>query len=161
MTIRSRIKILFLCTGNSCRSQMAEAFLRQLGRERFEPLSAGSHPAGFIHPLAIEAMDQLGISLTSQSSKSWNEFANTSVDAVITLCDSAAAEVCPVWPGSPLTVHWSIPDPVCLSGTHDERLAFAVQIAEKLRIRIAGLVNLDWSSGRAELKRQLETLGDI
>lgn len=140
---------------------MAEAVLRKLGGNRFESLSAGSRPAGFIHPLAIETLGRLNIPLANQTSKSWNEFADTPLDAVITLCDSAAAEACPVWPGDPLTAHWSIPDPVCLSGTHDERLAFAVQIAERLRKKVAGLVSLDWSSGRAELEHRLECLGDI
>jgi len=140
---------------------MAEALLRHLGGERFEALSAGSHPAGFIHPLAIDAMTRLGISLKNQNSKNWSEFAETRLDAVVTLCDAAAAEACPVWPGGPVTAHWSLPDPAYHLGTDDERLEFALKIAERLRTKIAAMVALDWSSDRAELKRQLDFLGEI
>jgi arsenate reductase len=161
MTDRPKISVLFLCTGNSCRSQMAEAMLRQLGGDRFEALSAGSHPAGFIHPLAIDAMSRLNIPLASQTSKSWNEFFDTRLDVVVTLCDAAASEACPVWPGSPMTAHWSLPDPVYHPGTDDERLEFTLLIAERLRAKIAGLAALDWSSDRAELKQRLGFLGEI
>jgi arsenate reductase len=140
---------------------MAEAMLRQLGGDRFEALSAGSHPAGFVHPLAIDAMSRLNIPLTNQTSKSWTEFVDTRLDLVVTLCDAAAGQPCPVWPGSPLTVHWSLPDPVYHPGTDDERLAFTLLIAERLRTKIAGLVSVDWSRDRAELKRRLEFLGEI
>lgn len=161
MTNRPKIRVLFLCTGNSFRSQMAEAMLRQLGGDRFEALSAGSHPAGFIHPLAIAAMIRLNIPLTSQTSKSWSEFAGTRLDVVITLCDAAASETCPLWPGGPMTAHWSLPDPAFHPGTDDERLEFALLIAERLRTKIAGLVALDWSSDQAELKQRLGFLGEI
>ena len=161
MTDRPKISVLFLCTGNSCRSQMAEAMLRQLGGDRFEALSAGSHPAGFIHPLAIDAMSRLNIPLASQTSKSWNEFFDTRLDVVVTLCDAAASEACPVWPGSPMTAHWSLPDPAFHPGTDDERLEFTLLIAERLRAKIAGLAALDWSSDRAELKQRLGFLGEI
>jgi len=161
MTDRPKISVLFLCTGNSCRSQMAEAMLRQLGGDRFEALSAGSHPAGFIHPLAIDAMSRLNIPLASQTSKSWNEFFDTRLDVVVTLCDAAASEACPVWPGSPMTAHWSLPDPAFHPGTDDERLEFMLLIAERLRAKIAGLAALDWSSDRAELKQRLGFLGEI
>jgi len=140
---------------------MAEAMLRQLGGDRFEALSAGSHPAGFVHPLAIDAMSRLNIPLTNQTSKSWSEFTDTRLDLVVTLCDAAAGQPCPVWPGSPLTVHWSLPDPVYHPGTDNERLAFTLLIAERLRSKIAGLVGVDWSMDRAELKRRLEFLGEI
>jgi arsenate reductase len=161
MTDRPKISVLFLCTGNSCRSQMAEAMLRQLGGDRFEALSAGSHPAGFIHPLAIDAMSRLNIPLASQTSKSWNEFFDTRLDVVVTLCDAAASEACPVWPGSPMTAHWSLPDPAFHPGTDDERLEFTLLIAERLRTKIAGLVGLDWAGDRAELKQRLGFLGEI
>jgi len=140
---------------------MAEAVLRHLGGECFEALSAGSHPAGFIHPLAIAAMSRLNIPLANQTSKSWSEFAETRLDAVVTLCDAAAAEACPVWPGGPVIAHWSLPDPAYHLGTEDERLEFALKIAERLRTKIAGLAALDWSSDRAELKQRLEFLGEI
>ena len=140
---------------------MAEAILRQLGGDHFEALSAGSHPAGFIHPLAIGAMRRLNIPLTNQTSKSWNEFADTRLDAVVTLCDAAATEACPALPGSPLTAHWALPDPVYHPGTDEERLEFTLLIAERLRTKIAGLMGLDWSSDRAELKQRLGFLGEI
>ncbi len=155
------IRVLFLCTGNSCRSQMAEAILRHLGRGRFEASSAGSHPAGFVHLLAIDALKAMGIPLADQTSKSWDSFVGGPVDVVITVCDAAAAQACPVFPGSPLSAHWSLPDPVYHPGTDDERLAFALSVAERLRTKIEGLVQLDWSVDRAELKRRLEFLGEI
>lgn len=153
--------ILFLCTGNSCRSQMAEALLRQLGGAEFRALSAGSHPAGYIHPLAEEALQQLGVPMEEQSSKSWDEFRETPVDVVITLCDAAAAENCPTFPGSPVSAHWSTPDPVMHVGTADERVEFAVRVAERLRLKIQGLVALDWNANPAELQRRLQFLGEI
>lgn len=154
-------RILFLCTGNACRSQMAEALLRKLGGADFEALSAGSRPAGFIHDLAIKAMNKLEIPVDGQESKSWDEFANARLDAVVTLCDSAASETCPVWPGDPLTAHWSTPDPTHLADTEEERLKFAVCIATRLRTKIRGLVDMDWSRDDDEIKKHLEFLGDI
>lgn len=135
--------------------------LRQLGADRFQAHSAGSHPAGFVHPLAIDVLGQWGIPLTEQSSKSWNEYAGTPFDLVITVCDAAASQTCPVWPGGPMTVHWSLPDPVYHPGTDDERLEFTLRVAERLRTKIAGLVALDWSADRGEIKRRLEFLGEI
>jgi len=154
-------KILFLCTGNSCRSQMAEALLRHICGDAFESLSAGSQPAGFIHPLAEAAMENLGISLAGQSSKSWDEFADVPIDVVITLCDSAAAETCPNWIGSPLAVHWSMPDPAFHLGDEAERIEFASRVAKRLEAKIRGLVALDWNTDRIELQKHLERLGEI
>ena len=154
-------KVLFLCTGNSCRSQMAEALLRHLGGDRFVSLSAGSHPAGYVHPLAIAVMQTLNVPMKNQVSKSWNEYADTPIDLVITLCNAAAAEICPVWAGDPITVHWLLPDPSFHPGSDEDRLAFAVSVGERLRTKIQGLVALDWSAGRDELERRLEFLGEI
>ncbi len=154
-------KVLFLCTGNSCRSQMAEAILRHLSSDRFEALSAGSHPAGFVHPIAIEAMRRLDIPLEDQTSKSWDEFAETSLDAVITLCDVAANETCPVWSGNPITAHWSLPDPAYHPGTEDERLQLALRVVQRLRTKTEGLIKLDWSMDRTELTKRLQFLGEI
>jgi len=156
-----KVRVLFLCTGNSCRSQMAEAMLRYVGSERFEACSAGSHPAGFIHPLAEECLRRMNLPIEGQSSKSWDEFARSPIDVVITLCDSAAAETCPVWPGTPLKAHWSLADPAYHLGSDAERVDFAMRIADRLRTKIQGLVELDWSLSRAELKRRLEFLGEI
>jgi len=136
----SPIRVLFLCTGNSCRSQMAEGILRHLGGERFEVCSAGSHPAGYVHPLAVEAMRDAGIDISGQQSKSWDEVAERWFDLVITLCDSAAAEECPNWPGGPVTAHWSLPDPVGARGTDAERLTFCRAVAGRLAAKIGQLI---------------------
>lgn len=156
-----RKNILFLCTGNSCRSQMAEAWLRRLGGDRFNALSAGSRPAGFIHPLAIDAMQRLGVSLEGQRSKSWKEFDDTPVDAVLTLCDFVAHEPCPIRGDTPLSAHWSLPDPAYYPGTDAERLEFAVSVARRLQSKIEGLVAMDWSADAATLKAKLDFLGEI
>ena len=154
-------RVLFLCTGNSCRSQMAEAILRELGGERFEAYSAGSWPAGFVHELAVEAMARLNVPMTNQVSKSWDEFADSSMDVVITLCDAAAAETCPNWPGDPIRAHWSLPDPALHPGSPEDRVEFAVRIARRLQAKIEALVNLDWSRPGDELSDQIMSLGDI
>jgi len=155
------VGVLFLCTGNSCRSQMAEAILRKLGASRFEAFSAGSSPAGFIHPLAIQAMRRLEIPIEGQRSKKWDEFGNTEFDAIITLCDRAAAETCPVWPGQPATVHWSMADPVFHFGTENDRVELAVRVAERLMAKISGLMEINWSAPREALKQRLEFLAEI
>ncbi len=154
-------KILFLCTGNSCRSQMAEAILRYLAGDRFASLSAGSHPAGFVHPLAIETMRRLNIPMEKQTSKGWDEFADKPVDAVITLCDEAAGEACPAWPGDPITAHWSLPDPAYHPGTEEEGMDLALRVAQRLRTKIEALIELDWSTHRNELTKRLKFLGEI
>jgi len=157
----NKIRVLFLCTGNSCRSQMAEALLRHMGGERFEPYSAGSTPAGFIHPLAIAALKRLDVAMSEQESKSWDVFAEVPLDAVITLCDQAARESCPTWPGGPAKAHWPLPDPAYHPGTEAERAEFALRIAERLRAKIAGLLALEWQKGRAAIEERLRFLGEI
>ncbi len=140
---------------------MAEALLRHLGGDRFAAHSAGSHPAGFVHPLAVEAMRKLNVPFEQSTSKSWDEFAHVPMDVVITVCDAAARETCPNWPGDPIKAHWSLPDPVYHLGTDEERLAFAVLVAERVRTKIQAMVDLDWSADRAELQRRLAFLGEI
>lgn len=140
---------------------MAEAILRHLGGDRFEACSAGSHPAGFIHPLTAEAMQSLNVPMEGQASKSWEEFADVAMDVVITLCDTAAGEPCPTWPGSPNVVHWSLPDPTYHPGTQEERGAFTLRVAQRLRMKIEGLVELDFSGDPAEIQKRLEFLGEI
>ncbi len=140
--MQAPFRILFLCTGNCCRSQMAEALLRHLGGDRFAAYSAGSHPAGYIHPLAIETMRRMGISTESQYSKSWHELADTPIDIVLTLCDHAASFPYPAFPGTQAKAHWSLPDPVFHPGTDKERLAFAEMVARHLLAWIEQLVRL-------------------
>ena len=142
---------------------MAEAILRHLGGDRFEAFSAGSYPAGFVHGLAVDAMQHMNIPMDERqhTSKSWNEFADQPMDIVITVCDAAAAETCPAWPGDPICVHWSLPDPAMQLGSEEDRLELALRVAERLQLKIEGLVDLDWSMDRTELTRRLGFLGEI
>ena len=116
--------VLFLCTGNSARSIIAEALLNHPGGGRVRAFSAGSHPAGAVNPLAIDALQRRGIPAAEPRSKHWEEFAGTAapaMDYVITVCDNAAGEVCPIWPGHPARAHWSVADPAAAEGTLEER----------------------------------------
>ncbi len=154
--------ILLLCTANCCRSQMAEAVLKHVAPTRLEAVSAGASPAGFIHPLVFAALEQLGIPVEDQHSKSWDEFRGRQVDLLITLCDSAADEVCPVWPDRPTTVHWPLPDPVMVYGSDDERLAAARRVAERLVLRLERLAKLDWEHhSAADLLTEINQIGEL
>jgi arsenate reductase (thioredoxin) len=113
-------KVLVLCTGNSCRSVMAEALINHLGRGRYKASSAGSSPAGYVHPKTIETLKRHGVDPGAPQSKSWDLFADERFDLVITVCDQAAGESCPVFPGEPRKLHWSIPDPAKAQGTEAE-----------------------------------------
>lgn len=131
--------VLFLCTGNSARSILAEAYLNSAGRGRFTAYSAGSHAAGKVNPLALELLEKNRIATAGLRSKNWEEFARTGaprLDFVFTVCDNAAGEVCPVWPGQPVTAHWGIQDPAAAQGSdEDKRKAFLKAFTE-LKTRI-------------------------
>jgi protein-tyrosine-phosphatase len=117
--------VLFLCTGNSARSILAESILNSRARGRFRGFSAGSHPKGAVHPLALELLERMGMPTEGLRSKDWDEFAQTGaplLDFVFTVCDNAAGEVCPVWPGQPMTAHWGQPDPAAVAGSDLENL---------------------------------------
>jgi arsenate reductase len=116
--------VLFLCTGNSARSILAEALINQYGPSKFKGFSAGSHPKGQVHPIALELLQRMNFPTEGLRSKSWDEFATRGsppLDFVFTVCDNAAGEVCPYWPGQPMTAHWGVPDPAAVEGTDTEK----------------------------------------
>lgn len=128
-------RVLILCTGNCVRSQMAEGLLRHLGGSAYEVRSAGSHPNGYVSLLAIEAMREIGIDISSHRSKPISEFAGQQFNTVITVCDSAA-ELCPVFPGAPERIHWSIWDPGAVMGSHEQKLAAFRSVRDDLAARL-------------------------
>ena len=155
--------VLFLCTGNSARSLIAETILNAESKGRFRAFSAGSHPKGGPHPFAIDLLEKLGHDTSGLRSKSWDEFAGPAapkMDFVFTVCDQAAAEACPIWPGQPMTAHWGVPDPAAATGTESERrLAFS-EAYRMLSTRISLLLNLPLASiDRLALKRRLDDIG--
>jgi protein-tyrosine-phosphatase len=133
--------VLFLCTGNSARSIMAEALLNSpsIGKGRFTAHSAGSHPKGAVHPMAIDVLTEMKASTRGLRSKSWGEFAGLDapgMDFIFTVCDAAAGEVCPIWPGKPMTAHWGIPDPAAVEGTDEHKRRAFLVAATQLRTRL-------------------------
>jgi len=155
--------VLFLCTGNSARSIMAEAWLRQLGGSRFKAHSAGSHPMGKVNPWTVETLRSFGLRTEGLRSKSWDEFAAPGadpIDFVITVCDKAAAEVCPVWPGKPIAAHWGVADPAAVEGTDELKRAAFRDAALILRRRIELLVSLPLASlDNLSLRTKLKEIG--
>jgi arsenate reductase (thioredoxin) len=136
--------VLFLCTGNSARSILAEAYLNAAGRERFRAYSAGSHPAGKVNPFALELLRAQGIDTAGLRSKSWDEFAKPDAprfDFVLTVCDHAAAQPCPVWPGQPVTAHWGVADPAAVQGSDEEKRKAFLKAFTELSRRIDRLLN--------------------
>jgi protein-tyrosine-phosphatase len=144
--VTSRVhNVLFLCTGNTSRSILAEGLLSHLGRGRFHAYSAGSHPKGIVNPFAVEELRQAGVPVAGLRSKSWDEFAvpgAPSMDFVFTVCDNAASEACPVWPGHPMTAHWGVEDPAAVEGTDDEKRRAFRTAGAVLRRRIELFLSL-------------------
>jgi arsenate reductase len=155
--------VLFLCTGNSARSILAESLLNHWGRGKFRGFSAGSFPKGRVHPMAIELLERLNLPTEGLRSKGWDEFAAPGappLDFIVTVCDNAAGEVCPIWPGKPMTARWGIADPAAVDGTDVEQ-AFAFRTALKeLESRIKLLVDLPIASlDRMKLQESLRAIG--
>ena len=155
--------VLFLCTGNSARSIMAEVILHHLGSGRFTAYSAGSHPQGAVHPLAIATLQSMGLPVDGLRSKSWQEFAQAGtppLDFVFTVCDDAAGEVCPVWPGTPIMAHWGVEDPAAFHGTEaDQRQKFH-HVALRLRQRIEQFLSLPMATlDRMTIQARLKEIG--
>ena len=154
--------VLFLCTGNSARSIIAEALLRHYGKGRFRAYSAGSHPTGQVNPLAIEVLGRNGIAVAARS-KSWDEFATPDsprMDFVFTVCDNAAGEVCPLWPGQPMTAHWGVPDPAAVQGSTEERYRAFSDALTTLKRRIDLFISLPLASlSKLSLKNEVDSIG--
>jgi arsenate reductase len=157
--------VLVLCTGNSARSILAEAILNREGGGRFRTFSAGSQPKGKPNPVGIELLQSLGYDTSGFRSKSWTEFSGAgapTLDFVITVCDSAAGEACPYWPGHPLVAHWGIPDPADVDGTPDQKRAAFQEAYRRLMSRVTAFVNLPIEKmGLSELKDQLAEIGKM
>jgi len=163
MTDDTRYNVLFLCTGNSARSIIAEAIMNRVGSQRFRAYSAGSHPKGEVNPHAIDLLKRLDYDTARFRSKPWDEFARPDappLSFVITVCDSAAGEVCPVWPGQPMTAHWGMPDPAAVEGSPAEiSLAFA-ETYRMLHNRISAFANLKMSGlDRLSLQKKVADIG--
>jgi arsenate reductase len=155
--------VLFLCTGNSARSILAEAYLNAKGGSRFRAYSAGSHPTGKVNPFALELLEKNRIEAVGARSKNWDEFARSgapALDFVFTVCDNAAGEVCPIWPGQPITAHWGIQDPAAVQGTDEARRKAFLMAFTELTTRINLLLSLPIDKlERAALKKKLDDIG--
>lgn len=155
--------VLFLCTGNSARSILAESLLNQLGKGRFRAYSAGSHPAGRVNPFALELLEKNHFPTGELRSKPWDEFAqpgSPQLDFVITVCDKAAGEVCPVWPGQPMSAHWGIPDPVAAEGSDDQKRHAFVDAMNQMQRRVSMFVSLPFATlDRIKLQQAVQLIG--
>ena len=155
--------VLFLCTGNSARSILAESLLNDLGKGRFHAYSAGSHPAGQVNPFALELLEKNQFPTGALRSKPWDEFAQADapqLDFVITVCDKAAGEVCPVWPGQPMTAHWGIHDPVVVEGSDEQKRRAFVEAMNQMQRRICMFVSLPFEKlDRMRLQQAVRDIG--
>ena len=155
--------VLFLCTGNSARSIIAEAIMNRAGAGRFHGFGAGSHPTGTVNPHAIALLKALNHPTGDLRSKDWNEFSGPDapqMDFVFTVCDNAANEICPIWPGQPMSAHWGVPDPATFEGTEAEKAAFIADVYRMLANRIGIFVNLPIASlDKLTLQKHLESIG--
>jgi len=155
--------VLFLCTGNSARSIMAESLLGHWGQDRFRAFSAGSHPKGAVHPIALALLDQLQLPTAGLRSKSWDEFTlpgAPALDFVFTVCDNAAGEACPYWPGQPVTAHWGVPDPAAVDGPGTQQWSAFRSALRTLETRIRLFISLPIASiDRIKLEERLDAIG--
>lgn len=155
--------VLFVCTGNSARSILAEALLNQMGQGQFQAWSAGSHPTGVVNPLTLQTLQRLQLPSGNCRSKSWSEFAGPdapALDFVFTVCDQAAGEACPVWPGQPISAHWGLPDPAAAQGSDEARAQAFMNTAVALKRRIELMLALPVSSlNRLSLQQALRDIG--
>jgi arsenate reductase len=163
MAGRETCNVLFLCTGNSARSILAEVLMDHWGNSRFKGYSAGSFPKGAVHPLALDLLEKLHLATRGLRSKSWDEFARPGapvMDFVFTVCDQAAGEVCPVWPGNPVTAHWGVPDPAAVDGTEaEQRRAFReAYVVLENRIKLFVALPID-KLDRMAVKRNVVDIG--
>ena len=155
--------VLFLCTGNSARSVLAESLLNHWGRGLFRGFSAGSHPKGQVHPIALALLEQMALPAAGLRSKSWDEFDGPDapqMNFIITVCDNAAGEVCPVWPGKPMTAHWGIPDPAAVEGSDAQKWEALRTALQRLEKRIKLFLSLPLASlERSQLTSRLDEIG--
>jgi arsenate reductase len=159
------LNVLFLCTHNSARSVLAEVLLNKMGQGRFRAYSAGSHPSGRINPFALELLERNRLPTEGLRSKSWDEFAVSGappLDFVFTVCDQAAGEVCPIWPGQPMSAHWGIEDPAAVQGTDDEKRKAFFRAYNQLQNRLSIFVSLPLEKlDRLALKHKLDEIGRL
>lgn len=156
--------VLFLCTGNSARSIMAEALITTMGKGRFRGFSAGSQPGGTVNPFAIEMVKTTGYPIDKLRSKSWDEFGQPDapqMDFVITVCDNAAGEVCPYWPGHPVSAHWGFEDPAAAQGTDEEKRAVFLKVFRQIVARVNSFVNLPLHMlEKNAIQKKIQEIGD-
>lgn len=162
--IEKTYNVLFLCTGNSARSIMAEALVTTLGHGKFKGYSAGSQPGGQVNPFALEKVKKTGYPLENLRSKSWDEFSRPDaphMDFIITVCDNAAGEVCPIWPGHPASAHWSFQDPAAVEGTEEEKRAMFDKVFRQIATRMHAFISLPFELlDKTAIQQEIRKIGD-